>query len=168
MIRSLGLGNIFAPVCHSVHRGEHPGRYTPQAGTPPGRYTPPGRNTSGRYTPRAGTPPWAGTPPQVHPQAGTPPGTDTPPGRYTPEQCMLGYGQQAGSTHPTGIHSCFSLISYFKGQKFEILNPDNEDLHFFTLQIFNLSHRELETKNSICGNVVSIKFESDLPMINSV
>ena len=24
-----------------------------------------------------------------------------------PVQCMLGYGQQAGSTHPTGMHSCF-------------------------------------------------------------
>ena len=26
---------------------------------------------------------------------------DTP-----PAQCMLGYGQQAGGTHPTGMHSC--------------------------------------------------------------
>ena len=147
MIRSLGPGNIFAPVCHSVHR-----RGSTLAGTPPGRYTPPDRYTPHRYTPR-----------QVHPR-----GTVTPRGRYTSQQCMLGYGQQAGSTHPTGTHSCFSLISDFKGQKFEILNPDNIDLHFFTLQIFNLSHRELETKNSICGNVVSIKFESDLPMINSV
>ena len=24
-------------------------------------------------------------------------------------QCMLGYGQQAGSTHPTGMHSCLLL-----------------------------------------------------------
>ena len=70
---SLGQGNIFAPVCHSVHRGEYLGRYTPslgryislgryplQAGTPPGRYTPQAgspptsvhagiRSTSGRY-----------------------------------------------------------------------------------------------------------------------
>ena len=45
--RSLGQGDIFAPVCHSVHRGvgstwagtsqaeTPPGRYNPQAGTPP-------------------------------------------------------------------------------------------------------------------------------------
>ena len=72
-----------------------PGRYThnhPRAGTPPGRYT--------HNHPRAGTPPGRYTPSQqVH-----------PPGRYTPRpQCMLGYGQQAGGMHPTGMHSC--LIS---------------------------------------------------------
>ena len=33
--RSLGQGNIFAPVCHSVNRGEYLGRYNPQAGTLP-------------------------------------------------------------------------------------------------------------------------------------
>ena len=37
--RSLGQGNIFAPVCHSVHKGEYLGRYTP-----------------GQVPPRAGTP----------------------------------------------------------------------------------------------------------------
>ena len=46
--------------------------------------------TSGRHPPRADTPlgrhpPWADTP---------------------SAQCMLGYGQQAGGTHPTGMHSC--------------------------------------------------------------
>ena len=47
--RSLGQVIFFAPVCHSVHRGEYLGRY-----------------------PRwAGTPPWAGAPPrQVHPPLG--------------------------------------------------------------------------------------------------
>ena len=30
----------------------------------------------------------------------------TPPGQTPPVQCMLGYGQQAGGTHPTGMHSC--------------------------------------------------------------
>ena len=49
--RSLGQGNIFAPVCHSVHRGSTWAGTHPQAGIPP----------LGRYTP------WAGTPPQsVH------------------------------------------------------------------------------------------------------
>ena len=76
--RSFGQGNIFTPVCHSVHRGgggvpdqvHPPGtRYTPPGpGTPPGtRYNPPPRT---RYTP----------PDQVHP-----PGTRyTPQARYTP------------------------------------------------------------------------------------
>ena len=46
---------------------------------------------------RGGT--WAGTPPldQVHP-----PGPGTPPGAVHAGR----YGQQAGGTHPTGMHSC--------------------------------------------------------------
>ena len=45
-----------------------------------------------------------------HPRQ-TPPWEDTPlcpvhAGIQPPAQCMLGYGQQAGDTHPTGIHSC--------------------------------------------------------------
>ena len=98
--RSLGQGNIFAPVYHSVHRGG--GTW---AGTP-----------LGRYTLLAGTPPWQVHPRHVHPQAGTPPGQVHPPAG-TPHQQVhpLGevhagrYGQQAGGTHPTGMHSC--LIS---------------------------------------------------------
>ena len=37
----------------------------------------------------------------------TPPDADTPQADTPPAQCMLGYGQQAGGTHPTGMHSCF-------------------------------------------------------------
>ena len=102
--RSLGQGNIFAPVCHSVHRGGvypsmhpnqvHPlgsytssGRYTAWAGTPPDRYTPPRQV----HTSWAGTPPLCRyTPPgQVRPQtgtflwAGTPPRQVHLPGKYT-------------------------------------------------------------------------------------
>ena len=40
--------------------------------------------------------PEADTPWARHPRADTP-----------PVQCMLGYGQQADGTHPTGMHSCF-------------------------------------------------------------
>ena len=81
--RGLGQGNIFAPVCHSVHGGEG-GEGSTWAGTPPpmqvlpkqvhplGQVHPPGR-----YTPWVGTPPVAGTPPHW---AGTSPR----------EQCMLG------------------------------------------------------------------------------
>ena len=106
---------------------------TPWAGTPWQVYP------LGRYTPQAGTPPRQVHPQQVHPPAGTPPGQvhslgRLPPGRYTPSryippagtplgrytlpgrctplcQCMLGYGQQAGSTHPTGMHSC--LVEFY-------------------------------------------------------
>ena len=71
----LWQGNVFTPVCHSVHmKGGLP--HTP-LGWPPGQ-----------------TPPWAGTPPSRHP------------GQTPPAQCMLGYGQQAGGTHPTGMQSC--------------------------------------------------------------
>ena len=58
--RSLGQGNICAPVCHSVHRGKGLPRcmlgYTPHEQTPPGADTSPSgsacweiRATSGRY-----------------------------------------------------------------------------------------------------------------------
>ena len=50
------------------------------------------------------THPWANT---LHRQ--TPPWADTSllAGVHTlTAQCMLGYGQQAGGTHPTGMHSC--------------------------------------------------------------
>ena len=56
--RSLGQGNVFTPVCHSVHMG----------------LCIPACN-----------------------------GADTPPLDTT------GYGQQVGSTHPTGMHTCYTL-----------------------------------------------------------
>ena len=47
--RSLGQGNIFAPVCHSVHSGGGvPRQVPPGQGTPPGPGTPP----RARYTPQ--------------------------------------------------------------------------------------------------------------------
>ena len=102
--RSLGQGNIFAPVCHSVHTGGVPGQVHPRAGTPtrqvhsprqvpprqvpPGQIPPskagthpPGRYPPGRYTPLGRYTPWAGTP-----QAGTPPGRYTPPWQVPPGQ----------------------------------------------------------------------------------
>ena len=58
---------------------------------------------------------WTGTPPgQVHtpPPAGTP-WAGTPPGQvHPPPQCMLGYGQQVGGAHPTGMHSCMCKFSH--------------------------------------------------------
>ena len=74
-------------------------RYTPQADTPPRtRYTPldryPRIGTPGQVAPRPGSP-GPGTPPwdQVHPLGAMHAGR---------------YGQQAGGTHPTGMHSCVS------------------------------------------------------------
>ena len=52
--------------------------------------------------------PWAATPGQ------TPPWEDILP--YA--QCLLGYGQEAGGTHPTGMHSC-SLIFFRLGVRCE-------------------------------------------------
>ena len=78
--------------CLSVHRGDYLGRY------PPARYTP---------SPLAGTPPWAGT----HHRTGTLTGQVHSLEQVPPRpQCMLGYGQQAGSTHSTGMHSRFELV----------------------------------------------------------
>ena len=97
--RSLGQGNIFAPVCHSVHRvGGYLGRY------PPGRYT-----HLGRYTPQAGTSPLA---------------RYTPSGQVHPQQRMLGYGQQAGDTHPTGMHSC-PRCNCYSVHSFKIIDDIN-------------------------------------------
>ena len=89
--RSLGQGNIFAPVCHSVHRerGVPPlGRYiprpgTPQVGTPPR----PGATPWTRYTPQDQVHPLDQVPPhQVHPLGpGIPPNQVNPhPRPFTP------------------------------------------------------------------------------------
>ena len=83
--RSLGQGNIFTPVCYSVQGG---GTW---AGTPHGRHTP-----WQVYSPGQVHPAWQlHTPGQVHPLR-----------QVHPQQCMLEYGQQAGGTYPTGMHSC--------------------------------------------------------------
>ena len=56
------------------------------------------------FTGGVAIPPWADTP---HPLGRPPPG-QTPP----PAQCMLGYGQQTGGTHPTGMQSCFLMCCH--------------------------------------------------------
>ena len=128
--RSFGQGNIFTPVCHSVHRGGVPDQARPpdQAGTRPmTRYTPGTRQVHhpgpGRYTTQdqAGTPRGTRYTPldQVHPpdQAGTSlwdqvhslgPGRYTPrdqeytprPGRYTPWDQVHPLGTR--QVHPLG------------------------------------------------------------------
>ena len=78
----LPQGNVFTPVCHSVHRVSVSG--------------PGGSATSLRADTPQGRKP-LGRPPR-----------QTPPGQTPPAQSMLGYGQQAIGTHPTGMHSCCS------------------------------------------------------------
>ena len=77
-------GYVFTGVCLSTEEGgvcfNSCWDIHPLGRHPPGQ-TPPGQ-----------TPPWADTP---FPRADPP-----------PAQCILGYGQQAGGTHPTGMHSC--------------------------------------------------------------
>ena len=55
----------------------------------------------------------------VHPppRQTSPPGRHTPPGQTPRSDAPLsnntGYGQQAGGTHPTGMHSCFWCLIYW-------------------------------------------------------
>ena len=95
--RSLGQGNIFTPVCHSVHRGGSASRHA-RLPTPP----PPGSR-----------PPRTRHPPQSRP-SGTrhPPGTRHPlPGPDTPHGVEHA-GQRVGSTYPTGMQSCTYVCIY--------------------------------------------------------
>ena len=74
--RSLGQGNVFTPVCHSVHEGSASGGSASEGGLPPG-----GLHLRGRGVYIQGG--WA-----------------------DPSSHTMGYGQRAGGTHPTGMHSC--------------------------------------------------------------
>ena len=86
--RSCGQGNIFAPVCHSVHGGGLP---QSMLGYPPGQDL---WHTPLWHIPRSDTPPSGTTPlwkiPLWHP----------PPA----------YGEWVASTHPSGMHSSFYLF----------------------------------------------------------
>ena len=50
------------------------------------------------------------------------PRADTPLGRHLLAQCMLGYSQQAGGTHPTGMHSCCSTAQFHNGSSINFHN----------------------------------------------
>ena len=106
--RSCGQGNIFAPVCHSVHRGlyasvnagmppprsRHPPEQTPPQGRhplgadPPQKQTPqeqiPPQKQTSPNPPRADTPPKADPPKTDTPQEQTPPTKADPPQEQTP------------------------------------------------------------------------------------
>ena len=47
------------------------------------------------------------TPEQTPPRSRHPPGADTPPADHAGR-----YGQHVGSTHPTGMQSCFILVLF--------------------------------------------------------
>ena len=81
----MGQGNVFTPVCHSVHMGGLPrvGGFCIQ-----GRSAFMG-SVSGGSASREG---WADPPPR-----------DT--------WDTMGYGLQPGGTHPTEMHSCKNMLS---------------------------------------------------------
>ena len=88
--RSCGQGNIFTPVCHSVHRGGLPqcmlGYHPPRTRqTPPRDQTPPTKQTTPPPPDQADTPPGTRqTPPRTR-QTPLPGTRQTPPGtRQTP------------------------------------------------------------------------------------
>ena len=89
-------GNVFTPVCHSVHRGCLP--------LPLGL----GLCVSVSGSRGVCTPLWADTPLGKHLHGQTPPGqTPTPP----PENTACDVREmtiEAGATHPTGMHSCLT------------------------------------------------------------
>ena len=113
----LRQGNVFTPVCHSIHRDVCVSA-TPLGQTPPvhaGIHTHPLPSACwDTHTPLPSACWDTHTPPAQCMLGYTPPcpvhaGIHTP-----PAQCMLGYGQQAGCTHPTGMYSCRNNVSAFK------------------------------------------------------
>ena len=104
-------------VSHSAHRrrgstqplGRHspwqtPPRHTPQADTPLSRHPPPGQTPPQADSFLGRHPPWAHTP-------------GCRPPRQTPQIQITWFRlkeihHQAGSTHPTGMHSCYWIFSY--------------------------------------------------------
>ena len=81
--RSLGQDNVFTPVCHSAHMPTCNGANTHPTDTP-------GQTLPGQ------TPLWQKPPSQADTSRQTSP--------YPSDTTE--YGQQAGGTHPTGMHTC--------------------------------------------------------------
>ena len=126
----LGKGNVFTPVCHSVHGG----RCTSTPGQTPhlGRHIPPGQSPPGQSPPRQ-TPPH---PLGRHP-GGRHPLDRHPLGRH-PRQTPPKSATTADGMHPTGMHSClFYCWPFYNGH---ILN-------FF--QALYKEHFKKEKKNLV-------------------
>ena len=104
--RSCGQGNIFAPVCHSVHKGgvclsacwdtaPPLGADTPRADTPWEQTQP-----QNRHPLQEQTPPGADTPWSRHPLEQTPPGADTPQSRHPKSRHPPPGSRPPRSRHP--------------------------------------------------------------------
>ena len=132
---NLQQGNIFTPVCHSVHGGRYlpqcklgyisPWADTPLADTPPGqtplgrhpqadtpRQTPttPGKTPPGQTPPLGRHPPWADTHPGQTPPGQTHPlSRHTPLGRHTPPPPTPG-GHCSGRYASLWHRACFSHL----------------------------------------------------------
>ena len=92
---------FFTPVCQSfclrggVSASVHAEIHTPQSRHLPGSRHPPGVDTPRSRHPLEQTTPWSRHPPK-----------QTPPCTVHAER----YGQQAGGTHPTGMHTCLGMV----------------------------------------------------------
>ena len=95
--RSLGQGNIFTPVCHSVHGG---GSVSVHAGIPP----PPGPCTPQDHAPPRDHAPPPGT---MYPRDHVPPWTM----HHSPGPCATPHHHPPTGTHPTGMQSYFLLLA---------------------------------------------------------
>ena len=99
-LRRLCFYTCLSVILFTGEGGQYLGRYPSGPGTPPCRT---------RYTPRPGTPPGQVSPGTKYPPQ--PPGTRYTPLQVPPQAVHAGrYGQQAGGTHPTGMHSCSIYI----------------------------------------------------------
>ena len=139
--RSCGQGNIFAPVCHSVHRGSSASVYAgipypPGADTPESRH-PPGADTHPRSRHPLGADPLLGadTPPEQ-----TPPRSRHPPPRSRhppPREVDSGIRSMSGR-----YASYWNLFQEFicKAEDRPISNKFWE-LHFFPFWIDHNRHR---------------------------
>ena len=100
----LPLGGVSAtPPRQTPPWADTPGQ-TPLGRHPPGQTPFPGQIPPGQTSPRQ-------TPPPAQCMLGYIPPCPLHAGIHPPAQYMLGYGQQAGGTHPTGMHSCFKKVS---------------------------------------------------------
>ena len=107
--RSLGQGNVFTSVCLSTGGG---GLHTPGC-RPPCRQTWGVGQTPRMQIPAPHTDPLDADPCPPHTDAPgcRPPGMQTPPQDADPPPR---YGQQAGGTHPTGVHTFLQFIEWTK------------------------------------------------------
>ena len=71
---------------------------------------------------------------------------------------MLGYGQQAGGTHPTGMHSCFKKIVFSRHSLFL-----KNDKTFTIKEKLNKQPPILSTNDE---KSVSVVYESRVILIN--